>query len=91
MAAPYTDQQLSDFWWWGVGGSETDILPDAWVLKHEGEAIALTNPQSATYNATLASLAAYCFTNRLFGYSYPRTGFDGTGTNGEGWNGPTKS
>jgi hypothetical protein len=88
----YTAQQLHDFWY-GPGGSVGDqiIRPGAYVSMIEGDVVALTNVQSAAYDAGFSAILGYCFQNKLFGFGNPRTGFDGTGGNSTPFNGPTKS
>jgi hypothetical protein len=86
----YTQQQLDDFWY-GPGGSETNIEPGAYVLMREVDVIQLTNPQSAIYSPGFAAILAFCFQNQLYGFGNPRTTWDGTGSSGPGWGGPTRS
>jgi hypothetical protein len=86
----YTDQQLSDFWW-GPGGSPTNIQPGAYVTMKQADVISLTNTMSASYSKSLADLLGYCYANKLFDFGNPRTLWDGTGSNAGIFNGPTKS
>jgi|HubBroStandDraft_2_1064218.scaffolds.fasta_scaffold05897_8 hypothetical protein len=86
----YTQQQLDDFWY-GPGGSETNIEPGAYVTMNAADVISLTNTQSAAYQPVFAAMLAYVFQNRLYGFGTPRTLYDGTGSNGPGWGGPTRS
>lgn len=101
----YTQQQIDDFWW-GVGGSATDIRSDAYVIKKPGEVIALTNKQSAAFDQAFAAIAVYLYSEAII----KKSGIGPTGTNGfadvstiggvridtisgggADWNGPTRS
>ncbi|MGB7282878.1 MAG: hypothetical protein WBE13_11500 [Candidatus Acidiferrum sp.] len=68
MATPYTDQELSDFWY-GPGGNAENIEPSAYVLKGTNEIILLTNTSSPSYNAAFDAILGYCYQNRLFGFA----------------------
>ena len=63
MGAPYTDQELSDFWW-GKGGSEESIQPGAYVAMRPQQVINAYNSDPA-----FAALLRYCFNQSLFGFS----------------------
>jgi hypothetical protein len=85
----YTDQQLHDLWY-GPGGSVGDeiIRPGAYVSMRESDVLALTNPQSAAYDAGFTAILGYCYQNKLFGFGHP---IDGKGGNSTPFNGPTRS
>src|SRR5277367_5456989 len=58
MAAPYSDAQLQAFWYGGTPdnpGSETNILPNAFVLMTNPQIILLTTPGNPSYNADYAN------------------------------------
>jgi hypothetical protein len=100
----YTQQQIDNFWW-GVGGSATNIQPGAYVTKKQGEIIALTNKQSAAYDAGFAATLGYLYSEALKKSGIGPTGANGfadvstiggvridvIGGGGPGWNGPTQS
>ena len=74
----YTQQQLDAFW-------------SRYVTMNAADVISLTNTQSAGYEPDFAAMLAYVFQNQMYGFGNPRTPWDGTGSNGAGWGGPTRS
>ena len=82
---------LEDFWW-GVGGSPSDIRPDAAVLKTDIEVTELCAVGGSQYNATFARNYGTVYSQKLFGFAEPRTNLDGFSIGrGDGWRGPTRS
>jgi hypothetical protein len=73
----YTQQQINDFWW-GAGGSATNIQPGAYVTKKQGEIIALTNRASAAYDPAFSAILAYLYSEAVL----KKSGFGPTGSNG---------
>jgi hypothetical protein len=74
----YSQQELDAFW-------------NRYVSMREADVIALTNPQSAAFEPGFAAMLAYVFQNQLYGFANPRAPWDGTGSSGPGWGGPTRS
>lgn len=74
----YTQQQLDAFW-------------NRYVMMNAADVISLTNTQSAAYEPDFAAMLDYVCRHQLYGFGTPRTAWDGTGSNGRGWIGPTKS
>jgi hypothetical protein len=94
----YTDAQLQAFWYGGTAenpGTETNILPGAFVLMGVDEVSYLTNKNGPGFDANFAALNDFCYTNKLFGwanYLDPNKRFNNFPPNpSAGWNGPTKS
>jgi hypothetical protein len=73
----YTQQQIDAFWW-GPGGSASNPQPGAYVLMNQGEVIALSNCQSAAYNASWAALLDYLYCQAVL----KKSGIGPTGSNG---------
>jgi len=74
----YTQAQLDAFW-------------SRYVTMREVDVIQVTNTQSAAFEPGFAAMLAFCFQNQLYGFANPRTPWDGTGSSGSGWGGPTRS
>jgi hypothetical protein len=65
----YTDQQLSDFWY-GPGGSATNIQPGAYVtMTWEQVRIATTPGMSGYLGPNWVGMLQCCQRNRLFGFA----------------------
>jgi hypothetical protein len=73
----YTQQQIDDFWW-GVGGSATNIQPGAYVTKQGEEIIALTNTASAAYDPAFSAILSYLYSQAVL----KKSGIGPTGSNG---------
>jgi hypothetical protein len=74
----YSQQELDAFW-------------NRYVTMNESDVVSLTNSSSAAYEPVFAAMLAFCFQNQLYGFGNPRTPWDGTGSSGPGWGGPTRS
>ena len=74
----YSQQELDAFW-------------NRYVSLREADVISLCNSQSAAFEPLFASMLEFVRTYNLYGFANPRTPWDGTGSNGAGWGGPTRS
>jgi hypothetical protein len=74
----YSQQELDAFW-------------NRYKTMNAADVVSLTNSSSAAYEPVFAAMLAYVCQNPLYGFANPRTPWDGTGSNGAGWGGPTRS
>jgi hypothetical protein len=77
----YTQQQIDSFWFGSDEngpGSGGNIKANAYVIKNQGEIIALTNPQSAAYDAGFAAILGYLYSEAVI----KKSGIGPTGANG---------
>jgi hypothetical protein len=81
----YTQQQLSDFWW-GPGGSSSNVQPGAYVTMGPDAVL-----DRQLWDSAWAAILAYVFGNRLFGFAnfnYAAAGSNVFPGQGKGWRGP---
>ena len=71
--------------------AQLDAFWNRHVTMSEVDVIQLTNPQSAAYESVFAAMLVFVRSNQMYGFGNPRTPWDGTGSNGSGWIGPTRS
>jgi hypothetical protein len=95
----YTDQQMND-WYFGTGGSETNIRPGVYVTMSGFDVTALLftwcSPGGSRYDADFAGKYAQALATGYRGFSeYPPfkaiAGSNSFAGGGQIFNGPTKS
>jgi hypothetical protein len=91
----YTDQQMQD-WYFGTGGSESDIRQGAFVTMSCSDVYALLYPWMSTYDSAFAGKYRQAQATGYRGFSEwppfkPTAGNNTFSGSGQIWNGPIKS